>query len=118
MSVIVTFGNGNITETFSTVDTLIGGTGNDTISFTGILSNASVDLGGGTDVLTLGDLGNTVTIGGTETITGGAGDDTVTLSQPADHLDDGGPRDGLGLATTLLHWTTAPIPARSAMSIH
>ena len=50
MSDTVTFGNGNVTETFSTIDTLIGGTGNDTITFTGVLSNASVDLGGGTDV--------------------------------------------------------------------
>src|ERR1019366_6780132 len=80
VSVIVTLDSSGNTATFTTVDTLTSGTGADTINFTGILSDASIDLGAGADVLTLGDLGNTATIANTETVTGGTGDDAVTLT--------------------------------------
>ena len=62
VSVTVTLGNGNNSATFSTVDTLISGTGNDAIDFTGTLANASIDLGGGNDTLTFGNFANTATV--------------------------------------------------------
>src|SRR5947209_4011676 len=80
MSIVVTLGNTAQNATFTTVDTLTSGTGADTIAFTGVLSNASVDMGAGNDTLTLGASGNTVTLANTETVTGGASDDTITLS--------------------------------------
>ena len=55
MSVIVTLGNAANTATFSTVDTLISGSGADTISLTGTIANASINLAGGSDTLTLAD---------------------------------------------------------------
>ena len=83
MSIVVTLGNGGNTATFSTVDTLISGTGADTIDFTGILSNASIDLGTGADVLTLGDLGTEAgMLGGINAII--VGNYLTTLGRPAD----------------------------------
>src|SRR5262249_444021 len=57
----------------------IGGTGNDTRNLSGAVTNASVDLGAGKDVLTLADGTNSATVGNVETIVGGTGDDTITL---------------------------------------
>ena len=50
----ITLGNSANSATLTTVDTLISGSGADTIAFTGGFSNASIDLGGGSDTLTLG----------------------------------------------------------------
>ena len=68
VSYTVTLGNGGNSATFSTVGTLISGTGADTIEFTGVLSDASIDLGAGADIVTLGGSGNSATIANTETI--------------------------------------------------
>jgi hypothetical protein len=45
--VSVALGNAANTATFSTVDTLTSGSGADTISLTGVVANASIDLAGG-----------------------------------------------------------------------
>lgn len=60
-----------------------GGPGNDTITLSGPVTNASVDLGAGNDTLTLADGTNSASIANVETIIGGAGDDTITLSTAA-----------------------------------
>ena len=52
------------------VDTLTSGSGSDSIVLTGAIANASVDLGAGSDTLTLGNFTNTATVANTETITG------------------------------------------------
>jgi len=62
------------------VKTIAGGTGNDTITLGAAAVNASINLGSGTDVLTLGNFNNTATIGGIETITGGSLADNITLA--------------------------------------
>ena len=79
MSVIVHLGNAANTATFSTVDTLTSGAGADTIALTGAITNASIDLGAGSDTLTFANGANSATVANTETVTGGSGADTVTL---------------------------------------
>ncbi|HLY91107.1 MAG TPA: hypothetical protein VKQ27_19140, partial [Acetobacteraceae bacterium] len=79
MATIIQLGNSANTATLSNVDTLTSGTGADTILFTGALTNASIDLGTGSDTLTFGAFTNSATVANTETITGGTGADTVTL---------------------------------------
>ena len=59
--------------------TLIGGSGPDTITLGAAAANASIDLGGGNDILTFGNFANSATVANTETVTGGSGADTVTL---------------------------------------
>jgi hypothetical protein len=70
VSVVINLGNAGNTATFSTVDTLTSGSGSDSIVLTGAIANASVDLGAGSDTLTLGNFTNTATVANTETITG------------------------------------------------
>jgi hypothetical protein len=43
------------------------------------VSGATINLGSGTDQLTLGDFANLITITNVETIVGGTSDDVVTL---------------------------------------
>jgi Ca2+-binding RTX toxin-like protein len=62
------------------VEVLNGNAGNDLILLTAAVGGTTVDLRGGTDVLTLADGGNTVRVANTETILGGAGADIVTLA--------------------------------------
>ncbi len=62
------------------VETVIGGTGNDTITFGTALINGSVDLGTGSDTLKLASLTNRVSVTNIETVMGGAGGDTVILT--------------------------------------
>ncbi len=62
------------------VETLVGGTGDDTITFTTQLSNGSVDLGAGTDSLSLNTAANTATVSNVESLLGGSGNDTITVS--------------------------------------
>jgi hypothetical protein len=66
MSVVTNLGNSGNTASFSTVGTLTSGTGADLIVFTGAVTNASVDLGGGSDALTLGNFANSATVANTE----------------------------------------------------
>jgi hypothetical protein len=70
VSVVINLGNAGNTATFSTVDTLTSGTGADTILLTGTIANASIDLGAGSDTLTLGNGTNSATVANTETIAG------------------------------------------------
>jgi Ca2+-binding RTX toxin-like protein len=63
--------------------------------------SASIDLGAGSDVLTLGNFANSATISNAETIIGGTGADTVTLGSPlttAMSVDLGGGANKLTLA--------------------
>jgi Ca2+-binding RTX toxin-like protein len=101
VSVIVHLGNAANTATFSTVDTLTSGIGADTIALTGAIANASIDLGGGGDTLTLGNATNSATIANVQTLTGGSGADTVTLGSAltnAMSVDLGGGSNKLTLA--------------------
>src|SRR6185437_362031 len=66
------------TATVANVETLIGGSGDDTITLRA--SRVSADLGAGNDRLTLADTPATVTVANVETLTGGAAADTVTLA--------------------------------------
>ena len=77
----LTLANVANTGSVSNVNTLIGGTGVDTITLGTSLANGSVDLGGGSDTLTLAAGGNTISVANIETIIGGTGADTVTLTR-------------------------------------
>ena len=59
---------------------MIGGNGNDTVTFGGSLVNGSVDLGAGSDTLTLSNFTNHVSVANTETVMGGSGNDTIILT--------------------------------------
>ena len=76
----LTLANGANTGTVKNIETLIGGTGADTITLGAAATNASIDLGAGSDTLTFGNFTNTATVANTETITGGTGTDTITLA--------------------------------------
>lgn len=76
----LTLANGGNTGTLKDVATLIGGAGNDAITFSGVMVNGSVDLGGGNDTLTLANFTNRVSVANTETIHGGTDNDTIILS--------------------------------------
>ena len=69
---------GSNTLTMTAVETLVGGDFDDTITF-GAAVTGSVDLGAGSDSLTLFNGTNSVTITNVEAIAGGTGNDTVTL---------------------------------------
>ena len=72
------------TGTIGSVDTLLGGTGNNTITLSSPLTTAmTVDLGTGSNKLTLANGGNTGTISDVATIIGGTGPDVITLGGPA-----------------------------------
>ena len=62
------------------VATLVGGTGNDTVTLGGALVNGSVDLGSGSDTLNLANFTNRVSVANTETVHGGSGNDTIVLT--------------------------------------
>ena len=59
---------------------ITGGSGNDNKTLSTPLTNASVDLGAGSDTLTLANGTNSATVANTETIDGGTGDDTIVLA--------------------------------------
>ena len=91
-------------------ETITGGTGNDTVTLSTAVSNASVDLGAGSDSLTFGNFANTATVANTETITGGTGADSVTLGGAAHHRP--WPSTSAQAATSS-PWPTSPTPAPS-----
>ena len=66
--------------TLTSIETVVGGTGDDAVTLGAAISGAAVSLGNGTDTLTLADGTNSLTVTGIETITGGTGADTVTVS--------------------------------------
>ena len=68
----------------SNVNTLIGGAGNDAVTLGTAAANASIDLGAGSDKLTLANATNTAAVANVETLVGGTGNDTITLATAAD----------------------------------
>ncbi|MBN8905580.1 MAG: hypothetical protein J0H99_02930, partial [Rhodospirillales bacterium] len=77
MPVVINIGSN--TYTFSTVDTLTSGGTDDSVTFTGALTNTSLDFAAGSDVLTLANVANSLSVKNVETISGGTGADTLTL---------------------------------------
>ena len=76
----LTLAGGGNTGTVSNVNTLVGGTGADTITLATAVANGSVNLGAGSDTLILANGTNTATVANVETLTGGTGNDTITLA--------------------------------------
>ncbi len=76
----LTLANGTNSAVVSNVDTIVGGTGNDTVTLDTAANNASISLGAGNDTLHLGNFANTATVGNVDTISAGTGIDAVTLS--------------------------------------
>ncbi len=63
------------------VESLLGGSGADTVVLTTALVGGTIDLAGGTDTLSLSSAGpNSVTIANVESLLGGSGADTVVLT--------------------------------------
>jgi len=83
------------------IESITGTTGGDTVTLsTGFTDGETVDLGSGTDSLTLADATNTLNVTNTETITGGSGADAVTalaLFTTGSTVDLGGGSDTLNL---------------------
>ena len=74
-----------------------GGPGNDTVTLSALVTDASVDLGAGNDTLTLANGINSATVANTETIIGGTGRDAITLATAASNasIDLGAGNDTL-----------------------
>ena len=64
----------------SNAETVTGGSQDDKITFGLAIVGGIIDLGAGTDALTLATGTNSVTISNTETVTGNTGADTVVLA--------------------------------------
>ena len=83
------------------VETLSGGTGNDTVTLASALTTAmSVDLGAGSNRLTLANVTNVGAVGHVGTVIGGTGSDAITFcgSEVNGSVDLGGGSDTLTLA--------------------
>jgi Ca2+-binding RTX toxin-like protein len=80
---------------------ITGGPGNDTVTLTALVTNASVDLGAGNDTLTLANGTNSATVANTETIIGGTGSDAITLATVANNasIDLGAGNDTLAFGS-------------------
>ena len=81
---VILAGAGNYAIGLLNTEVLTGSTGNDTVNLSTTLSGMSVDLGAGTDVLSLAGGINSLTVNNVETITtadfsGAASNDTLTL---------------------------------------
>ena len=82
-------------------ETVNGGTGADTMVLSAALgSSDTIDLGAGSDKLTLGNVTNTGSLANTETIIGGTSNDTITLTTAINNgsVDLGAGSDKLTLA--------------------
>ncbi len=64
----------------SSAESIVLGGGNDTVTLRTAAKGMTIDLGGGMDILTLGDLGNTIRTVGVEDIRGGKGADGITVT--------------------------------------
>ena len=94
------------------VETLVGGTGNDTITLGSVLTAAmSVDLGAGSNKLTLTAGVNTGTVSNVSTLIGGAGNDAITLGTAlaGGSIDLGAGSDRLTLANATNTVTVANV---------
>ncbi len=87
-----TLGNFANSATVSGVETLTGGSAADTITLGAAATNATIDLGVGSDKLTLGNFANDLTVTNVETLTGGNLADTVTPGQRPQRLAQDRPR--------------------------
>ncbi|MEJ5230704.1 MAG: type I secretion C-terminal target domain-containing protein, partial [Geminicoccaceae bacterium] len=89
------------TLTVSNAETIIGRTASDIVTLGAALTGGLVDLGGGSDSLTLASGGGTLTVANVETLVGGAGADVVTLGTKitGGTIDLAGGDDVLTLAT-------------------
>jgi Ca2+-binding RTX toxin-like protein len=83
------------TITIVNIETLVGGSADDTVTLGTALTSGAVDLGDGNDRLILGNFANTVTVTNIETITGGTGIDNITISGAAARIDGGAGNDTL-----------------------
>src|SRR6185312_6848686 len=70
---------GNNTLTVSNTETITGGSQNDAITLGVAQTSGKIDLGAGSDSLTLANGTNSLTVSNTETVAGGTGNDTITL---------------------------------------
>ncbi len=71
----------------SNVETLVGGSAADTITLGAALSGSVlIDLGAGSDKLTLGDFANSGSVSNVETLIGGVGADTITLATQVSNI--------------------------------
>jgi Ca2+-binding RTX toxin-like protein len=72
---------GNFTNSgsISNVESLLGNSGDDTITYATQATNVTIDLAGGSDTIKLGNFVNTASISNVETILGGSGVDTITV---------------------------------------
>ncbi|HUA52566.1 MAG TPA: FecR domain-containing protein, partial [Candidatus Sulfotelmatobacter sp.] len=98
----LTLANGANSANVANVESILGGTGNDTVVLTTALVGGTIDLGAGTDTLTLSSAGaNSVQVAHVESILGGAGNDTVVLTAPlvGGTIDLAGGSDTLTLAS-------------------
>ena len=68
---------------FAAGNNTIGTAGNDTITLPNTITNVLIDLGAGSDVLTLANGTNVATVANTETLFGGTGADAITLGTAA-----------------------------------
>jgi len=81
----ITLTGTNVTADFSNVSvssltTLNGGSGDDSVTFASTLGSGTVDLGTGTDILTLGDGADVLSLSNTETVYAGEGADQLTYT--------------------------------------
>ena len=74
------FKSSSNTGTVSNVNTLVGGSGADTITLNTAVTNGSIDLGAGNDTLTFANGSNAATLANVETAIGGTGSDTFVLT--------------------------------------
>src|SRR5690606_22568261 len=77
-----------------------GGADDDTVTMGSLVSDGSIDLGGGADKLTLGNFTNTVTVANVESLLGGTDADVITLAaalEATNNLDLGAGLDTLNL---------------------
>jgi Ca2+-binding RTX toxin-like protein len=71
--------NGTNSAVVANTETILGGTGADSISIVSPAVGACIDLGAGNDLVVLGNFTNSATISNVETIIGGSGADTIKL---------------------------------------
>jgi hypothetical protein len=107
----LTLANSANSGTISKVETIMGGTGSDTITLGTAAVGASIDLGTGTDSLTLGAFTDTATVATTSVIIGGSGADNITLGSALTvsmSVDLGGGLNTLTLDnSTVMNFSTA-----------
>jgi len=79
----LTLADGANFVTVSNVETVTGGTGDDTVTLGTVQTSGTIDLGDGTNVLHLANGANTLTVTNVETLTGGSGNDNITFGGAA-----------------------------------